>query len=175
MNQHRTKDLRHISHEYSPNFAQRMIAMIKKFILFFLRIIRRALCCFSRKRCDSNSQHEALQVVNVVNDSPSYKKSNAVNFSTSKVWWHKNNWIVFKLERDWNSWDDKPRTIEEHIEVYRENLVKVKEPEPVAEVENIDLFEVCVKKELINQTTDIRWTFLAEYGAENCETEESLS
>lgn len=46
------------------------------------------------------------------------------------------------MERDWNSWDDKPRTIDEHIEQYRENLVKVKEPEPVAEVENLDLFAV---------------------------------
>lgn len=48
------------------------------------------------------------------------------------------------MDRDWNSWDDGPRTIEEHIEVYRENLVKSKEPEPVPEVENIDLFEVRV-------------------------------
>lgn len=50
------------------------------------------------------------------------------------------------MERDWNSWDDKPRTIEEHIEVYRENLVKTKEPEPVDEVENIDLFAICVSE-----------------------------
>lgn len=47
------------------------------------------------------------------------------------------------MDRDWNSWDDKPRTIEEHIEMYRENLVKIQEPEPVPEVEKIDLFEVC--------------------------------
>jgi hypothetical protein len=46
------------------------------------------------------------------------------------------------MERDWNSWDDQPRTIEEHIEVYRENLVKTKEPEVVDVVENVDLFAV---------------------------------
>lgn len=46
------------------------------------------------------------------------------------------------MERDWNSWDDKPRTVGEHIEVYRENLVKSQEPEPV-EVDNVDLFAVC--------------------------------
>lgn len=46
------------------------------------------------------------------------------------------------MERDWNSWDDKPRTIEEHIEVYRENLVKPKEVEPVKEIKQLDLFEV---------------------------------
>lgn len=50
------------------------------------------------------------------------------------------------MERDWNSWDDSPRTIEEHIEVYRENLVKPKEPEPVDEVEQIDLFAACVSE-----------------------------
>lgn len=46
------------------------------------------------------------------------------------------------MERDWNSWDDKPRTVEEHIEQYRENLVKPKEPEPVDPVETIDIFAV---------------------------------
>ncbi|CRK89855.1 CLUMA_CG003429, isoform A [Clunio marinus] len=116
-----------------------MIAMIKKFFLFFLRIFRRALCCFSRKRSDSKSDYEGrLEVVNVVDDSPNFKKSNT-------------------LDRDWNSWDDKPRTIEEHIEVYRENLVKPKEPELVSETQNIDLFAdmapkiIKQKKVLINQ------------------------
>jgi hypothetical protein len=52
--------------------------------------------------------------------------------------------FILKLERDWNSWDDKPRTVEEHIEQYRESLVKPKEPEPVDEVETIDLFAVSV-------------------------------
>lgn len=46
------------------------------------------------------------------------------------------------VERDWNSWDDAPRTISEHIEVYRENLVKPKDPEPVNEIDTVteDLF-----------------------------------
>lgn len=47
------------------------------------------------------------------------------------------------MERDWNSWDDKPRTVEEHIEQYRESLVKPKEPEIVVE-ETMDLFAVCL-------------------------------
>jgi hypothetical protein len=53
---------------------------------------------------------------------------------------------ISQMERDWNSWDDKPRTVEEHIEVYRENLVKPKELEIVDEVESIDLFAVCVNE-----------------------------
>lgn len=133
--------------------AQRMIAMIKKFFLFFLRIFRRALCCFSRKRCDSNSQFEGrLEAVNVVNDSPNYKKSNTVSFFLpfliDDIKLCENSEFPMQMERDWNSWDDKPRTIEEHIESYRENLVKAKEPEPVVEVENIDLFGVSLSDEL---------------------------
>lgn len=70
----------------APSLLKEMIAMIKKFILFFLRIIRRALCCFGRKRCDSNSHDDAhLEVVNVVSDSPNYKKTNAVSFLVSKL------------------------------------------------------------------------------------------
>lgn len=35
---------------------------------------------------------------------------------------------IFKLqiERDWNSWDDSPRTVNEHIEQYRQKLVQPK-------------------------------------------------
>jgi hypothetical protein len=47
-----------------------------------------------------------------------------------------------QTERDWNSWDDKPRTVEEHIEQYRENLVKTKEPEVIDETAHVDLFAV---------------------------------
>lgn len=28
------------------------------------------------------------------------------------------------MERDWSSWDDSPRTVEEHIERYRETLAQ---------------------------------------------------
>lgn len=159
------------------NRSQEMIAMIKKFVLFLLRIFRRALCCFSRKRCDSNSQHDScLEAVSVVNDSSNYKRSSTVTFLLFFIYDWKLWKIFFKMERDWNSWDDKPRTIEEHIEVYRENLVKSKEPEPVAEVENIDLFAICVSKMCLTNSHDSDWHVdsVSGYGAEDCETEESL-
>jgi hypothetical protein len=75
------------NHGIYSRVQEEMIAMIKKFILFLLRIFRRALCCFGRKRSDSNSQHDAhLEVVNVVvNDSPNYKKSNTVNLSLHQI------------------------------------------------------------------------------------------
>lgn len=56
-----------------------MIAMFKRIILFIIRIFRQALCCFSRKRVDSESL-DRLEVVNVISDSPNYNKSkNVVN------------------------------------------------------------------------------------------------
>lgn len=64
------------------------------------------------------SESESLQCVNVVVD---------------------NNYHVKKhnqgQERDWNSWDDAPRTVEEHIEQYRQKIAKpptpkTEEPEP---------------------------------------------
>ncbi|CAO1386049.1 unnamed protein product [Diamesa hyperborea] len=97
-----------------------MIAIIKRFVLFILRIFRRAIC-LGRKRSISG-EFEQLTNVNVVNESPSYTKKSNV------------------LERDWNSWDNKPRTVEEYIENYRENLVKPKTPPPVDPVQKLDLF-----------------------------------
>lgn len=51
---------------------------------------------------------------------------------------------IFQVERDWNSWDDSPRTVNEHIEQYRQKLVQPKA------VENddpaIDYFQVSVSQ-----------------------------
>lgn len=116
-----------------------MIQLVRRFILFILRIFRQALCCFSRKRLD-NDASDRLEVVNVVNDSPKFSKGKNVVSSFCKNFF-RNLKNFFKMERDWNSWDDKPRTVEEHIEQYRENLVKPKEPESPVE-ENLDLFAV---------------------------------
>lgn len=159
--------------EFSIAFDDEMIAMMKKFILFFLRIFRRALCCFSRKRSDSNSQYEdRLEVVNV--DSPSYGKSNTVK--KNEVNWNERNSmkVWFQVERDWNTWDDSPKTVEEHIERYRENLVKPKEPEPVDIVENIDLFAVCIIKKAIANEFLMRFrSILLGYDTEDSEAEKS--
>lgn len=45
------------------------------------------------------------------------------------------------MEKDWNSWDDTPATVEEHIERYREQLATsppAKEPPPE---EQMDFFQ----------------------------------
>lgn len=48
--------------------------------------------------------------------------------------------IILQAERDWNSWDDSPRTVTEHIQQYRQKLVQPKggdNDEPA-----IDFFQV---------------------------------
>ncbi|XP_055846243.1 uncharacterized protein LOC129912143 [Episyrphus balteatus] len=96
-----------------------MLNQIKVLLLSFIGLFRRALCCFSRRRKTSLSESESLQCVNVVAADNNYhlKKSNQGQ------------------ERDWNSWDDAPRTVEEHIEQYRQKIAKPptpkdEEPEP---------------------------------------------
>lgn len=44
------------------------------------------------------------------------------------------------MDRDWNSWDDSPRTVTEHIEQYRQKLAQPKavdDNEPA-----VDFFQV---------------------------------
>jgi hypothetical protein len=54
-----------------------MIQLVRRIILFILRIFRQALCCFSRKRAD-NDTNDGLEVVNVINDSPKFNKGQNV-------------------------------------------------------------------------------------------------
>lgn len=45
-----------------------------------------------------------------------------------------------QVERDWNTWDDSPRTVTEHIEQYRQRLAKP--PTPPTAVQETDFFTV---------------------------------
>lgn len=47
-----------------------------------------------------------------------------------------------QVDRDWNSWDDSPRTVGEHIEQYRQKLAQTKEDE--SNEPSIDFFQVSV-------------------------------
>lgn len=53
--------------------------------------------------------------------------------------------------RDWNSWDNSPQTVEEHIEVYREKLVKPVTPPANIEDKNIDLLFSELEPNIIKQ------------------------
>ncbi|XP_023294283.2 uncharacterized protein LOC111677405 [Lucilia cuprina] len=94
---------------------------IKVLILSIVGLLRRALCCFSRKRKPSYSEPMTNVVVQSnLSSSPRITKSMAT-------------------ERDWNSWDDSPRTVEEHIEQYRQQIAKP--PTPQTEEQEPDFFK----------------------------------
>lgn len=95
-----------------------VLQQIKMLLLGFITLCRRALCCFSRRRKLSHAGNDQLQAVMIGGDLAT--KTNAT--ANSK-------------ERDWNSWDDSPRTVEEHIEQYRQRMAQPptppkEEPEP---------------------------------------------
>ncbi|XP_017050374.1 receptor-binding cancer antigen expressed on SiSo cells [Drosophila ficusphila] len=108
-----------------------MLQQIKMLVLGIITLCRRALCCFSRRRKLSHSgsaNGDQLQAVNVIverGDFSAASSSAAVGNSRS----------MGPKERDWNSWDDSPRTVEEHIEQYRQRMAQPptppkEEPEP---------------------------------------------
>lgn len=116
----------------------------KALILGCLAVVNRAMCCFSRKRRNSFSDCEVLQSVNVVQSDFSSKKRSEVSLIVIL----QNCAITTKYpishqhqnDRDWNSWDDSPRTVDEHIEHYRQKLVQ---PPPADTKEPaIDFFQV---------------------------------
>ncbi|XP_031621238.1 uncharacterized protein LOC116339483 [Contarinia nasturtii] len=88
-----------------------MLNQFKSLLLSIITLCRRALCCFSRRRKSSFSECEMLTSVNVVNSS------------------HETRHHRGEVDRDWNSWDDSPRTVTEHIEQYRQKLVQPKNEE----------------------------------------------
>lgn len=52
--------------------------------------------------------------------------------------------VHMQQERDWNSWDESPRTVDEHIEQYRQKLVQ---PSDAAAAEApVDFFQVINRK-----------------------------
>lgn len=52
------------------------------------------------------------------------------------------------MDRDWNEWDDSPRTVTEHIEQYRQKLVQPKLEEKQEPA--IDFFQVSILKMLFS-------------------------
>ncbi|XP_005186903.2 receptor-binding cancer antigen expressed on SiSo cells [Musca domestica] len=97
---------------------------IKILFLSIFGLFRRALCCFSRKRKPSYSEPMNNVVVIQSNYAP---PPISTNISTAPP------------ERDWNSWDDSPRSVQEHIEQYRQQIAKP--PTPQAEVNEPDFFK----------------------------------
>lgn len=92
-----------------------LVNKIKHLVLFFVSIFRRALCCFRRRRRVSVDSVPLTHVGVISNQ---------------------------KEEENW-AWDDKPsysepKTVQDHIELYRKR--KVEQPEVPPE-ERLDFFE----------------------------------
>ncbi|XP_030381337.1 uncharacterized protein LOC115629134 isoform X2 [Scaptodrosophila lebanonensis] len=103
-----------------------VLQQIKMLLLGIITLCRRALCCFSRRRKLShvNNEDHQLQAVNVIVERG--------EFATTHQQSHRGGTLD---QRDWNSWDDSPRTVEEHIEQYRQRMAQPptppkEEPEP---------------------------------------------
>ncbi|KAH8288146.1 hypothetical protein KR054_003947 [Drosophila jambulina] len=109
-----------------------MLQQIKILVLSIITLCRRALCCFSRHRKMSHggsfNASDQLQAVNVVIEQGDLTTAHSVGRAEARL-------LVGQRERDWNSWDDSPRTVEEHIEQYRQRMAHPptppkEEPEP---------------------------------------------
>uniref|UniRef100_A0A182MCC5 Estrogen receptor binding site associated antigen 9 n=1 Tax=Anopheles culicifacies TaxID=139723 RepID=A0A182MCC5_9DIPT len=95
---------------------------IRQLLLAIVGVLKRAMCCFSRRRKLSASECEVLNTVSVDQRYPNAGRNAG----------HGKN----VPEKDWNSWDDSPKTVEEHIERYRETLAQPPSPtEPQPEVD----------------------------------------
>ncbi|XP_055531016.1 receptor-binding cancer antigen expressed on SiSo cells [Wyeomyia smithii] len=97
-----------------------VVTRIRHLLVLIGALLKRILCCCSRRRRLSNVESETLNSVNVVQDVNRIYK----NFA----------------EKDWNSWDGTPATVEEHIERYREQLVAPVTPSEPPIEEQIDFF-----------------------------------
>uniref|UniRef100_A0A182UBV6 Estrogen receptor binding site associated antigen 9 n=1 Tax=Anopheles melas TaxID=34690 RepID=A0A182UBV6_9DIPT len=94
---------------------------IRQLLLAIVGVLKRAMCCFARRRKLSASECEVLSAVSV----DRYPAGGRTTAGGKNV-----------PEKDWNSWDDSPRTVEEHIERYRETLAQPPSPtEPQPEVD----------------------------------------
>lgn len=114
---------------------------IKVLVLSIVALFRRALCCFSRKRKPSYS--EPMNVV-VVNNLPERKVSNNCKYEScihKSINMFSDKAAVPSEERDWNSWDDSPRSVQEHIEQYRQQIAKPPTT-PQTEMNEPDFFKV---------------------------------
>ncbi|XP_052900774.1 receptor-binding cancer antigen expressed on SiSo cells [Anopheles moucheti] len=94
---------------------------IRQLLLAIVGVLKRAMCCFSRRRKLSAGECEVLSTVSVD------RYPNAGRHGKNVP------------EKDWNSWDDSPKTVEEHIERYRETLAQP--PSPTEPQPEMDYFQ----------------------------------
>ncbi|KAH8236909.1 hypothetical protein KR032_006016 [Drosophila birchii] len=105
-----------------------MLQQIKMLVLSIITLCRRALCCFSRHRKmsygGSFKASDQLQAVNVVVEQGDLTTTYPGGRTEARS-------LPGQRERDWNSWDESPRTVEEHIEQYRHRMAQPPTPPKV--------------------------------------------
>ncbi|XP_052861692.1 uncharacterized protein LOC128268599 [Anopheles cruzii] len=91
-------------------YAELVMNRIRQLFLTLIGVLKRAMCCFSRRRKLSHGECEVLSSISIDRSAVGDVRSKHVS------------------EKDWNSWDDAPSTVEEHIERYRETLAQPQHP-----------------------------------------------
>ncbi|XP_066146840.1 receptor-binding cancer antigen expressed on SiSo cells [Euwallacea fornicatus] len=96
-----------------------LIFKLKAFLLHFINIFRRALCCFRRRKLSYSDSEQLTHVVsNDLDNEPS-------------------TWTEWNTE----TFKDKPRTVQDYIEQYREQTIKARTEKPEENSKDEDLFE----------------------------------
>ncbi|XP_017484773.1 PREDICTED: uncharacterized protein LOC108375164 [Rhagoletis zephyria] len=101
-----------------------VIQQIKTLLLSIVKLLRRMMCCFSFGRRRKPSFSEPMEIKVVIGDG-----QEAVPVGKQSPNWNRTQQQQH-VERDWNSWDESPRTVTEHIEQYRQRLAKPPTPPP---------------------------------------------
>ncbi|XP_054728305.1 uncharacterized protein LOC129237526 [Anastrepha obliqua] len=99
-----------------------VIQQIRTLLLSIVKLLRRMMCCFSFGRRRKPSCSEPIEIRVVVDGGKETLPAGMQSPSWTPQQQH--------VERDWNSWDDSPRNVTEHIEQYRQRLAKPPTPPP---------------------------------------------
>nr|XP_014088016.1 receptor-binding cancer antigen expressed on SiSo cells [Bactrocera oleae] len=105
-----------------------VIQQVKTVLLSIIKLLRRMMCCFSFGRRRKPSFSEPMEIKIVVDGGKATLPVGAQSPNSTRLSQTQH------VERDWNTWDDSPRTVTEHIEQYRQRLAKPPTP-PAAEQE----------------------------------------
>ncbi|XP_004535183.1 uncharacterized protein LOC101457341 [Ceratitis capitata] len=101
-----------------------VIQQFKALLLTIIKLFRRVLCCFSFGRRRKASFSEPVEIKIIVDRGQETLPVGTQSPNSSRL--QQTNLV----DRDWNSWDDSPRTVTEHIEQYRQRLAKPPTPPP---------------------------------------------
>ncbi|XP_066252555.1 receptor-binding cancer antigen expressed on SiSo cells [Euwallacea similis] len=96
-----------------------LLFKLKSFLLHFINIFRRAICCFRRRKVSYSDSEQLTHVVSndLDNEPPT--------------------WTEWSTE----TFKDKPRTVQDYIEQYREQTIKSRTEKPEEISKDEDLFE----------------------------------